>query len=77
MTSYGEIYELFLAVVQDYKIDLLYASSTPTMEEYLKPFLIRAIAKFSNECNQDLTDRNDTTRTFNIILTDHEKVIDT
>ena len=41
---------------------------------YMTGFLLRAIPSFSG-CNQDLSDRNDTTMTFNITLTDAEKDI--
>lgn len=43
-------------------------------DQYMTGFLLRAIPSFNN-CNQDLTDRNDTTFTFNITLTDAEKDI--
>ena len=42
---------------------------------YMTGFLISAIAEFTNVCNQDLTDRDDTTFTFNITLDDLEKDI--
>lgn len=73
-TNYSEIYELFLANVQDYLIDRAYAISTSTGETYIKPFLIRAIPKFDN-CTEDLDDRNDTTQIFTATLTTKEKVI--
>lgn len=38
-------------------------------DTYMTGFLIAAIAEFSDFCNQDLTDRSDTTFTFNITLT--------
>jgi hypothetical protein len=41
---------------------------------YMTGFLLRAIPSFSG-CSQDLSDRNDTTMTFNIELTDAEKDI--
>jgi hypothetical protein len=40
----------------------------------MTPFLVKAIPHFDN-CIQDLEDRNDTTRTFNITLSTDEKVI--
>jgi hypothetical protein len=74
-TLYSDINELFLVGVQDYKLDRLYASATPTsLDEYLIPFMVRGLVKFA-KCEQDLSNRDDTTRTFNIDLTDEEKVI--
>ena len=75
-TLYSDIFELVLSGFNDYKIDKLYQSdiTSRNMDVYLTGFLIRAIPNFDN-CEQDLEDRNDTTRTFNIILTTDEKVI--
>lgn len=74
-TAYDEIFTLFLAGVDDYTIDALYASATPTNGDvYLTDFLVRAIPYFDN-CQQDLEDRDDTTRTFNVTLSTDEKVI--
>ena len=74
-TPYSSINELFLAGVQDYKLDLLYQSATPTsLDIYLIPFLRRGLINFKS-CSKDLANRNDTTRTFNITLTDEEQVI--
>ena len=74
-TAYNEIFTLFLAGIQDYKIDALYESATPTNADvYMSDFLVRAIPNFDN-CVQNLESRNDSTRTFTIILTTDEKVI--
>ena len=73
-TTYDEIYDLALVTLRDYNLDDLYASSPTNFKAYFKGFLIRAIPKFTN-CQQDLSDRNDTTSTFNITLTDKEKDI--
>ena len=73
MTDYTEIYDLFLAEVKDYKLDILVAS-TPVLANYLCGFLKLAIPNFKN-CLQDLEDRDDTTQTFNITLTETEKHI--
>ena len=72
-TTYATIYDLFLVNIQDYKIDLL-AASTPVMENYLKGFLLLGLTEFYN-CQKDLEDRNDTTQTFNIDLTLEEQKI--
>ena len=48
MTLFTEIYDLFLVMVRDYKLDKLYDSSTTDFETYLKGFLMKAIPKFTN-----------------------------
>jgi phage host-nuclease inhibitor protein Gam len=73
-TPYSEVFELFLATVQDYTLQALYSSSVANFEIELVPFLNKSIAKFF-EANQDLTNKNDTTRTFNITLTLTEMAI--
>lgn len=77
-TPYSEVFELFLAGLNDYKIDRLYEQDAldggSRAEVYMKPFLIKAIPNFMN-CEQDLEDRNDTTRVFNITLSTDETVI--
>jgi len=74
-TLYSDIFELVLSTFNDYKIDKLFNSARPSdADVYMTPFLVKAIPHFDN-CIQDLEDRNDTTRTFNITLTTDEKVI--
>jgi hypothetical protein len=73
-TPYSDIYSLFLVNVRDYKIDKL--SLTPVdLANYLEGFLIMAIPEFYN-CNQDLSDRDDSAQIFNIDLTlEEEKIL--
>lgn len=73
-TPYSDIFNLFLANIQDYVIDDMYDTSTSDFETYATVFLQRAIPSFDN-CQKDLTDRDDTTRTFNIDLDLNEQVI--
>lgn len=73
-TPYSEIFNLFLFNIQDYLIDEMYTNSQEDFEVYATNFLLKAIPNFSS-CQQDLDDRNDTTRTFNITLTLTEKNI--
>ena len=74
-TAYTEIFDLFLMGIEDYNIDALFDSfDTTAADVYMSGFLIRAIPYF-DRCQQDLDDRNDSTRTFNITLTTDEKVI--
>jgi hypothetical protein len=68
-TLYSEVYENFLEKVTDYG----YISLTDAeIDAQLKIYLKSAIQKFLNYCEQDLTNRSDTTATFNITLTDEE-----
>ncbi len=73
-TPYSEVFNLFLASIQDYRINRLYEQSVEEMENYLIPFLIKAITNFK-KCKTDLEDRDDENRIFNQTLSTDEKVI--
>ena len=73
-TPYSEVFNLFLASIQDYRINRLYQKSVDDMEKYLMPFLIKAIINF-RKCKTDLEDRDDENRIFNQTLSTDEKVI--
>lgn len=73
-TPYSEIFNLFLSSIQDYRINKLYNQSVEQMEDYIMPFLIKAIANF-RKCRTDLEDRDDENKVFNQDLTTEEKVI--
>ncbi len=73
-TNYSTIYELFLAGIQDYKIDYLFRDSVEDAEEYMKTFLIRGLINFDN-CKKDLEDRDDELQKFFIQLNTRERVI--
>ena len=73
-TPYSEVFDLFLASIQDYRINRLYEKSVEDMENYLIPFLIKAITNF-RKCKTDLEDRDDTNKVFNQTLSTDEKVI--
>lgn len=73
-TPYSDIFNLFLFNIQDYLIDDMYTTSVTDFEEYATNFLVKAIPKFRH-CQKDLTNRNDTTRIFNVDLDDTEKDI--
>lgn len=73
-TPYSEVFDLFLASIQDYRINRLYEKSVEDMENYLMPFLIKAITNF-RKCKTDLEDRDDENRIFNQTLSTDEKVI--
>ena len=68
MTLYNDIFERFEGKITDYDLkDLLDVNQL--MVEIL--LLNSAISDF-NECKQDLSNRDDSTVTFNIVLTDLE-----
>jgi len=73
-TPYSEVFDLFLVSIQDYRINRLYEKSVEDMENYLMPFLIKAITNF-RKCKTDLEDRDDTNKVFNQTLSTDEKVI--
>lgn len=73
-TTFDEIHDLTLLVIQDFKLDELYTSSPTNFNTTMDGLLIRSLADFTN-CEQDLTDYNLTTRTFNLVLTLAEKSI--
>jgi hypothetical protein len=68
MTSYSQIYEVFLNKISDYDfLNLEESEVNSIMYNYLRS----AIVWFSS-CRQDLSDRDDTLKQFNIDLTDEE-----
>ena len=71
-TTYTEIYDLFMNLQNDYRLLALYnndvANSTNNLDILLQGWLLLGIGDFVNVCNQDLTDRNDTTATFNFVM---------
>ena len=73
-TPYSDIFNLFLTSIQDYRINKLYSQSVEQMENYLMPFLIKAITNF-RKCKTDLEDRDDVNKIFNQTLSTDEKVI--
>jgi len=73
-TLYNDIYDLALVELKDYRIDKIYNQSVGDFETYMRGFLAKAIPKFMN-CQADLTDRDDTTKQFNVTLSDKEQDI--
>lgn len=73
-TPYSDVFNLFLTSIQDYRINKLYSQSVEQMENYLIPFLIKAITNF-RKCKTDLEDRDDVNKIFNQTLSTDEKVI--
>jgi len=73
-TTYDDIYSRYSMKTTDYTLDKMYMTDEDSYKSYLKGFLMSSIALFT-QCAKDLTDRNDTTNTFNVTLTDLEQEI--
>ena len=73
-TSFDEIHNFSLIIIRDYVLDSLYDDSPTNFNTLMDNFLLRSIPLFTN-CQQDLTDYNTTTRTFNIELSLQEQMI--
>lgn len=73
-TTYDEIIDLALISIEDYRLNNLFKSSPEKFKLVLEGFLVRGIPSFDN-CIKDLSDRDDTTKSFNFTLDDMEKSI--
>ena len=74
-TSLNEVYDLFLQLVQDYKLMDLFNTSEVDFENYVQAWLEFAITDF-NMCDQNL-DFDDTTKKFSSVLTrDNKNILD-
>src|SRR5690348_16402444 len=77
-TSYMDIFNLFMQQLTDYRLIQLYTTPTTGVvdfENYLTGFLLLAIPEFY-PCSQNLSNRNDTTKTFNYDMTlDNQKIL--
>lgn len=74
MTPFINIYERFSTKIQDYMLDELFRESIDTYEDYIFSFLKSSIAKFTH-CRKNLSDRNEDSKCFNIILSELEEEI--
>lgn len=75
-TPYSDVFDQFYMFLKDYRLKILMDSSIENFENYLIGWLKPAIVEFTrNHCVQDLSQRDDTARTFNIDLTDETLVI--
>ena len=73
-TTFDDIHDLTMLVIQDFKLNELYDSSPTNFNTTMDGLLIRSLSDFTN-CVQDLTDYTLSTRTFDIVLTLTEKMI--
>jgi len=54
-TTLSEVSDLFLSAISDYKLDAIYnASGSLVLNQYIEPFLLKSIVKFSDTCTQSL-----------------------
>ena len=76
-TSYVDIYDLFMEITRDYRLISLYqddiANSTSNLNIMLQGWLRLGIGDFVKVCDQDLTDRDDSTEVFNFVMNDTNK----
>jgi hypothetical protein len=72
-TPFGDIFDLFMMNVKDWKLVNLYTSSVIDFEIYLQGFLIYSIEEFV-VCKEDLS-YNNSTRKFDADLTEETKTI--
>lgn len=71
MTPYSDIYDILSGMYSDFE----FLQLTPEIQEnVLEGWLISATSEF-DKCKQDLSDRDETLRHFNVNLTDSEKKI--
>jgi len=55
-TSATEVFDLFLSLVSDYRLDSLYATSgSVALGNYVEPWLLFSISEFEDICDQSLT----------------------
>lgn len=70
-TPYSDIYDLYSGMFTDYKFLQL---PLQTQDEILEGWLLNAVSEFDN-CLEDLSDRNDELKQFNITLSDMAKKV--
>jgi len=73
-TSLVDVNDLFLSMVDDYRLNALYEQDVSAFNVYLEAFLIFAIDEFSDLCTQALT-YSTTTQEFTVTLTNAHKII--
>jgi hypothetical protein len=72
-TPVSEVYDLFLQAITDYRLMVLFNTSTTDFENFLEAWLEFSITDF-DICNQDLT-FDHTTKVFSVALTQLNKNI--
>jgi hypothetical protein len=67
-TPYSDIFDIFANKITDYD---LFSLEDDDIEDFCTKYLKSAIVKFK-KCKKDLTDRDDSEKTFNLELNDEE-----
>ena len=72
-TTYEDINDAFMLKENDYRLIALYqsdvANSTSDLDTLLYGWMMDGIVDFQDICTQDLTDRNETSKEFNFVMT--------
>jgi hypothetical protein len=73
-TALGEILDLFMTQINDYRLTNLYSQSQEDFETYLQAWLVFSIADFDDICNQSL-DYDEDNKEFSESLTSKNKIV--
>ena len=73
-TSLVDINDLFLTLIDDYRLNKLYEESIPNFNIHLEGWLLFAIEDFSGLCTQELV-YDESTQEFSVDLTRKHKLI--
>lgn len=73
-TSLIDINDLFLTLIDDYRLNKLYEQSVSNFNTHLEGWLLFAIEDFSGICTQELV-YDESTQEFSVILTRKHKLI--
>lgn len=73
-TPYDAIIDLALVSIEDYRLNNIATTDPEAFKEILTGFMIRGLANFT-WCKQDLDNRDDELKQFNVTLTTLEKSI--
>lgn len=76
VTTYSDIYELVLSLINSYKIDDIYVNGGEDgIETFFMPYLKIASGELENNAGIDISDRDDFLRQFNNNLSDGKQLI--
>lgn len=74
-TDISEVNDLFLTLIDDYRLNLLYQTSgSASLGNYLEPWLLYSVNEFEPVCNQELT-YDQTYQRFSETLTQENKLV--
>lgn len=76
ITTYSDVYELVLSLINSYKIDDIYVKDGEEgIETFFMPYLKIASGELENNAGIDISDRDDSLRQFNFKLSDGKQLI--